>query len=265
MTPRVALSIAGSDSGGGAGIQADMRTFAALGVFGTMAVTCVTAQNTTEVRAVHVVPPGMVAEQVAAVLDDLPVAAAKTGMLGTEAMVKQVAALAERLPVLVVDPVLVASSGAALTDGSTLGAYRTELFPLATVVTPNLLEAAALLEEDLRSLGDARRAARRLGELAPVVVVKGGHLDDPERSVDVVWDGSDLWEIDRPRVRTRNTHGSGCSFSAAIAANLALGLGVRAALEQANSFVHAALAGGAGWHLGAGPGPLDHFGWKEDV
>lgn len=264
MTPPAALSIAGSDSGGSAGIQADMRTFAALGVFGTTAITCVTAQNSVEVRTVLSLPAALVRQQVEAVLDDVPVAGAKTGLLPTEEIVREVAALVPRLPPLVVDPVMVATSGARLTDEATIDACRQLLFPLAAVVTPNLKEAGVLLGEPLSTLADAREAARRLGELAPVVVVKGGHLDDPTVSVDVVWDGGSCWEISRARVETKNTHGSGCTFSAAIAAGLAAGLDVAQAIERANEFVHTAIQGGAGWELGAGAGPLDHFGWKEE-
>ena len=263
MTPPAALSIAGSDSGGGAGTQADLRTFAALGVFGTTAITCVTAQNTTEVRAVHPLPPALVREQVESVLDDIAIGGAKTGLLPTEAIVEEVAALAHRLPPLVVDPVMVASTGRPLTDRATIVASRRLLFPLAAVVTPNLKEAGALLGEELSTLADARRAARRLGEMALVVVVKGGHMADPAVVVDVVWDGRTCSEITRPRLHTNNVHGSGCTFSAAIACGFACGLGVMESIDRANEFVHAAIQGGAGWRIGAGAGPLDHFGWKE--
>ena len=261
MTPPVALSIAGSDSGGCAGIQADLRTFAAMGVLGTTALTAVTAQNSTEVRAIHALPASLVRAQVEAVIDDMDVGGAKTGLLGNEEIVAEVAALACRLPPLVVDPVMVATSGRLLTDEATIAACRALLFPLAAVVTPNLQEAGALLGVELATLGDARLAARRLGELAPVVVVKGGHLADPTLAVDVVWDGGNCWEISRPRIRTDNTHGSGCTFSAAIAAGFALGLGTKEAIERANAFVNRALEGSSAWHVGRGPGPLDHFGW----
>ena len=265
MTPPAALTIAGSDSGGGAGIQADLRTFAALGVFGTTAITCTTAQNSTEVRSVHALPGGFVREQIETVLDDLPVTGAKTGMLPTEEIVREVAILCPRLPPLVVDPVLVASSGRRLSDDATVLACRRLLFPLAAVVTPNLMEAAVLLGQDISTLDQARQAARQLGEYAPVVVVKGGHLVDLPVSVDMVWDGHECWEMSRPRVATANTHGSGCTFSAAIAAGIAKGLSTRQAIEQANEFVHAAIEGSTGWHMGAGAGPLDHFGWKESL
>ena len=263
MPPLVALSIAGSDSGGCAGLQADMRTFAALGVLGTTAITCVTAQNTTGVNAVHVMPAAFVREQIEAVIGDMAVAGAKTGLLVTEGIIKEVAALAPRLPPLVVDPVLVASTGRSLAEKAAVHAYREHLLPLCAVVTPNLYEAGALLGEKVANLNDARDAARRLGDLAPVVVVKGGDAGDPESSVDVVWDGRRCWEISRPRVRTTNTHGSGCTFSAAITVGLARQLPVEEAVREANAFVHTAIEGGANWHLGAGPGPLDHFGWGD--
>lgn len=263
MNPPVALTIAGSDSGGAAGIQADMRTFAALGVFGTTAITSVTAQNTTEVREVHVLPASFVAEQIETVLDDMDLGGAKTGLLASEDTVKQVAALAPRLPPLVVDPVLVASTGQRLTEDGTIQAYRRHLLPVAAVVTPNLIEAGVLLDDVVTDLNGAREAARRLGEVAAVVVVKGGHLRDTDRCVDVVWDGTKCIDISRRRVRTDNTHGSGCTFSAAIAALIARGLDVGEAIEKANQFVHAAIRDGAGWNLGRGHGPLNHFGWRD--
>jgi hydroxymethylpyrimidine/phosphomethylpyrimidine kinase len=234
-----------------------------MGVFGTTAITCVTAQSTKEVRSVFSLPGAMVREQVETVLDDIAVSGAKTGVLPNEEIVQEVVALVPRLPPLVVDPVLVASTGRNLTDAATIRACLHQLFPLAGVVTPNLMEAGVLLGEDLATVEDARRAARRLGEWAPVVVVKGGHLADPTVSVDVVWDGESCWEISRPRVHTLNVHGTGCTFSAAIAAGMALGCSVREAIEGANAFVYAAIQGSAQWHLGAGAGPLDHFGWEK--
>jgi hydroxymethylpyrimidine/phosphomethylpyrimidine kinase len=264
MTPPVALTIAGSDSGGGAGIQADLRTFAALGVFGTTAITCVTAQNTAHVNAVHVLPAAFVRAQIEAVIEDMVVSGAKTGVLYSEEIVREVAALAPSLPALVVDPVLVASTGRRLTTDGAVQAYREVLLPASAVATPNLLEASVLLGEKLETLDDAREAARRLGDLAPVVVVKGGHGNDPSVSVDVVWDGQRTWEITKPRIDTMNTHGAGCTFSAAIAAGLARHLSVKDAIEHANTFAHQAIQGSASWRLGAGAGPLDHFGWKED-
>lgn len=267
MNPPVALTIAGSDSGGGAGVQADLRSFAALRVFGTSAITALTAQNTAEVRAAMPVGAEMVVAQVEAVLDDLPVAAVKTGMLAEEDIVEAVTALAlaGRLPNLVVDPVMVASSGAKLATPGAVAAYRRLLLPAAAVVTPNLMEAEALLGVDIASLADQRAAACRLGEsTGAVIVVKGGHgvADSGDDVVDVVWQAGECHEMRRPRVLTANTHGSGCSFSAAITAGLASGAGVLEAIAGAGVWVQRAIEAGASWRLGSGPGPLDHFAWS---
>lgn len=269
-TPAVAMTIAGSDSGGGAGIQADLKTFAALGVFGTSAVTALTAQNTTEVRAVHPVPAEVVVAQIDAVLDDLDVRAVKTGMLAGAEIVDAVAALAAagRLPNLVVDPVMVASSGARLLDPAAERRYLVGLFPHARVVTPNLWEAQVLLGREITTHAGQREAATALLARGPeVVVVKGGHPVRGERGdlgevVDIVATADGTIELRRPRIPTGNNHGSGCSFASAIAAHLALGHDVIEAIERAKDFVHQAVAGGARWALGAGHGPLDHFGWE---
>ncbi|MEV4619360.1 bifunctional hydroxymethylpyrimidine kinase/phosphomethylpyrimidine kinase [Asanoa sp. NPDC049573] len=266
MNPPVALTIAGSDSGGGAGIQADLKTFAALRVFGTSAITALTAQNTTGVRGVHAAPTEFVVAQIAAVLDDLPVRAVKTGMLATAATVEAVAALAVagRLPHLVVDPVMVSSSGDRLLEPAAEAAYRDKLFPHAAVVTPNRREAEVLLGTAIRTRADQHAAARALGDLgAAAAVVKGGHPTDDagNHAVDVVWDGTGTYELTGPWVDTPNTHGTGCSFAAATAALLAQGDDLRTALAGAKAFVARAVAGGARWRLGAGHGPLDHFGW----
>lgn len=268
MTPPVALTIAGSDSGGGAGVQADLKAFAALGVFGTSAVTALTAQNTRGVTGVHVVPAAFVVEQVEAVLADLPVAAVKTGMLATGEIVAAVAELAAagRLPRLVVDPVMVASSGARLLEPDAERGYVTQLLPHAEVLTPNLLEAQVLLGDAITTLAEQRDAARALGELGPrTVVVKGGHpvRDTGPDAVDIVWDGRALTELRAPRVAGRNDHGTGCTFAAATAAGLARGLGVPEALANAKALVARAVAGAAGWRLGAGHGPLDPLGWSR--
>lgn len=263
MTPPVALSVAGSDSGGGAGIQADLATFAALGVFGTTAVTCITAQNSSRVREVFPLSPALVRSQAEAVLDDIEVAATKTGLLVTEAIVKEVAALAPRLPHLVVDPVFASSTGRELADPATVRAYRDQLIGCAEVLTPNLPEAAALVGRHLLTVDDARSAAEELGNMAPFVVVKGGHMGPMAVSIDVVWDGQNCWELTRPRVETANTHGSGCTFSAAVAAGLARGMGPAEAVRLANEYVNKAIRGAAGWRIGTGQGPLDHFGWEE--
>lgn len=263
-SPPVALTIAGSDSGGGAGLQADLKTFAALGVFGTSVVTAVTAQDTLGVRALHPVPPAMVRAQLAAVVDDVAPAATKTGMLADAAVMSVVAeaAAAGRLPQLVVDPVMVASSGDRLLDRGAGRRYLEALFPLAEVVTPNLAEASLLVGRPLRTVEDMADAARQLHRAgAGVVVVKGGHLPGPE-ALDVVFDGRQVKVLRSPWVATANVHGTGCTLSAAIAAHLARGAAPVEAVAAAKDLVDAALRGGATWALGSGRGPLDHFGWS---
>jgi hydroxymethylpyrimidine/phosphomethylpyrimidine kinase len=279
--PPVALSIAGSDSGAGAGIQADIKTMGALGVLATTAITAVTAQSTVEVREVLQVPPSMVDAQIGAVVDDMDVVAVKTGMLGTPDVVETVArrAVAGDLPRLVVDPVMVASTGRALLAAEGIEAYRRVLLPQALIVTPNLWEAALLsgvdpaLGERLVDVAGMVEAARRIHALGPAwVLVKGGHLpgvgvpghrDAPEVVSDVLFDGSEVTVVSQPLVDTANTHGTGCSLSAAIAAELALGATVPDAVDAARAFVHRALLGGASWRLGKGHGPLDHLGWSS--
>jgi hydroxymethylpyrimidine/phosphomethylpyrimidine kinase len=266
-TPRVALTIAGSDSGGGAGIQADLVTFAALGVHGASVVTALTAQNTVGVAGVHVPPVEFLEAQLDAVLDDLPVAAVKTGMLATEEVVRAVGqrAASGRLPDLVVDPVLVSSTGARLLDPGAESAYLEVLFPHALVATPNTREASALLSTPVETVADARRAACELGRLGPRwVVVKGGHQSDQPggaasaEAVDVVYeaDSGEVTELRGPRVATTNDHGTGCTFAAATAALLARGTPVPDALVAAKRFVHEGLVSSAGWRLGGGHGPV---------
>jgi hydroxymethylpyrimidine/phosphomethylpyrimidine kinase len=268
-TPPVVLTIAGSDSGAGAGIQADLKAFAALRVFGTSAITALTAQNTVEVRGVQSVPTAFVRAQIEAVLDDFDVRAVKTGLLATAATIELVAELAAdgRLPNLVVDPVMVASTGARLLDRDAERLYVERLFPQARVVTPNLREAGVLLGTELHTLADQRAAARKLAVLGPVIVVKGGHAvdDRADAAIDVVAvDGTaDVVELSAPRLGTPHNHGSGCSFASAIAAGLATGRSDLDAVVEAKALVHRAIAGGAGWNLGTGHGPLDHFGWEN--
>jgi hydroxymethylpyrimidine/phosphomethylpyrimidine kinase len=271
-TPPVAMTIAGSDSGGGAGIQADLVTFAALGVHGTSVITALTAQNTLTVADVHVPPVEFLRAQLDAVLDDLPVVAAKTGMLATEQVVRTVAdvAAAGRLPTLVVDPVLVSSTGARLLDPGAEAAYTEALFPLATVITPNAREASALVGRAIETLSDAREAARELAKLGPAwVVVKGGHQADdagsPDPSgdaVDVVYEAAtgEMTELRLPRVATPNDHGTGCTFGAATTALLARGVPIAEALATAKRFVHDGLVSSAGWKLGGGHGPVGKLG-----
>lgn len=261
-TPRVALTIAGTDSGGGAGIAADLRTFAAHGLFGTLAVTAVTAQNTLGVEAVSVLDASMVAAQIDSVVADLAPAAAKSGMLATPSTVKMLAAKAAsgELPPLVVDPVLVASSGDPLFEGAgTAEAYR-ELASVAAVITPNLPEASLLVGRDLPDLAAMEEAARELHGLgAGLVIIKGGHRQGAE-AVDVAYDGSTVSHLRARWVATRNVHGTGCSYSAAICANLALGRPPLEAALRAKTYVHRAIELAAAWELGGGHGPIDHLG-----
>ncbi len=259
--PPVVLVIAGSDSGGGAGLQADVRTCAAHGVFPTTAVTAVTAQNTQGVAAVHVVPLAMVGAQIDAVLADFAVQATKTGMLASAEIVALVAERAATgvLARLVVDPVMVSSSGDRLLEASAEQAYLDLLFPHATVVTPNLAEASVLLGATVDSVAAMGEAARELGRSgAGAVLIKGGHLD-ADMAVDVVWDGTNLHELTEPRVATGNHHGTGCSLASAIAAGLALDLDLLAAIAAAKDYVFRGLEASVGWKLGAGHGPIDHF------
>jgi hydroxymethylpyrimidine/phosphomethylpyrimidine kinase len=260
-TPPAVLVIAGSDSGGGAGVQADVRTFAAHGVFPTTAITALTAQNTVGVESVFTVPAEVVAAQIDAVLADFEVRATKTGMLASAAIVEVVAdrAASGALAGLVVDPVMVASSGDRLLEADAEGAYVERLFPHAAVVTPNLREAEVLLGRPLATVDDMGQAARDLAATgARAVLVKGGHLTG-EESLDVLWDGAQLHRFVGPRVATANVHGTGCSLASAIAAGLARGDDLVAAVDAAKRYVHRGLAAGAGWSLGRGHGPIDHF------
>ena len=263
-TPRVirtALTIAGSDSGGGAGIQADLKTFAALGVYGTSAITAVTAQNTVGVMAAQALPADLVTAQIEAVASDIHVHATKTGMLASAAIVEAVAAAikALNLPLVVVDPVMLAKSGDRLLDDDATMAMTKELLPLAFVVTPNIPEAAVLSGQSIASLDDAKSAAVRIHRFGPsAVVVKGGHAAGDEL-VDLLFDGRTFVEIRTPRIDTRNTHGTGCTFASAIAAYLALGDTLVDAVTRAQAYVAGAIRHGLA--IGHGHGPLDHF-WQ---
>jgi len=260
--PKVVLTIAGTDSGAGAGIAADLRTFAALGVFGTLVVTAVTAQNTLGVREFLGMPPSLVEAQLDALWEDMPARAAKTGMLGSSDVVKLLASrgAAGLLPRLVVDPVLVSSSGKPIFGGDDVaGAYR-DLLACAAVVTPNLPEAALLTGRPVTDLAAMEAAARELQGLGPsLVIVKGGRRRDTE-AVDVAFDGRAVTLLRAPWIDTPNVHGTGCTFSAAIAANMALGGEPLEAALSAKEFVTRAIWGGSNWHLGAGHGPLDQTG-----
>jgi len=257
-----ALTIAGSDSGGGAGIQADLKTFTAFGVYGASAITAITAQNTIGVRAIHEVPADIVAAQIDAVLDDIGADAAKTGMLFS---VEIVEAVAERLRAhaftpLVVDPVMVAKSGDALLRPEAVQAMLRLILPLAAVVTPNAPEAAVLSGVEVVDTESAREAARRIFDLGPaLVIVKGGHLDG-ETSDDLMFDGRAFEILSGKRIDTPHTHGTGCTFSAAIAASLALGLEPAVSAREARAFLQGAIEHSE--PLGAGHGPVNHF-WRS--
>ncbi|HJU43746.1 MAG TPA: bifunctional hydroxymethylpyrimidine kinase/phosphomethylpyrimidine kinase [Vicinamibacterales bacterium] len=256
-----ALTIAGSDSGGGAGIQADLKTFAAHGVYGTSAVTALTAQNTIGVSGVHVVPDDFVTAQIEAVVGDLGCDAVKTGMLANSTIVEAVAAAVEslELPNLVVDPVMVAKSGDHLLDEEAVHAVRWTLLRLARVVTPNIPEAEVLAKMAIKSVADMREAATRIAALKPVaVVVKGGHLPGPE-VVDVLLENGTFTEFVGPRIEGRNTHGTGCTFAAAIAAHLARETPLQEAVPAAKAYVEDAMRNGI--PLGKGHRPLHHF-WR---
>jgi hydroxymethylpyrimidine/phosphomethylpyrimidine kinase len=257
-----ALTIAGSDSGGGAGIQADLKTFAAFGVYGASAITAVTAQNTVGVRAIHEVPTDVVAAQIDAVLEDIGADAAKTGMLSNAEIIE---AVADRLRAysftrLVVDPVMVAKSGDALLRPEAVRALIELLLPLAAVVTPNALEAAVLSGIEVRDSESAREAARRIHALCPaIVIVKGGHLAG-NRSDDLLFDGRSFEVLSGRRIDTPHTHGTGCTFSAAITACLARGMEPIAAAREARAFLQGAIENAE--PLGAGHGPVNHF-WRS--
>jgi hydroxymethylpyrimidine/phosphomethylpyrimidine kinase len=276
--PPVVLTIGGWDSSGCHGVPADLRTLAARQVHGTGALTVVTAQDTSGIRAISAVPLAAIAEQIEAVLDDLPVAAVKTGMLGRAEVVELVGALAAagRLPGLVVDPVLVDRHGRPLFGDEVVEAYRRRLLPHAAVICPNEIEAALLLRgddgwhRDDGRTGDGEHGARGYATQADVLgrglgvptVVTAGRAGG-EQAVDVLWDGTDVVRLQARRIATVNNAGSGDAFSAHVAASLATGAGVRDAVTDAKRRVHDALRAGARWRLGSGPGPLDHFGWSD--
>ena len=257
--PRV-LSIAGSDSGGGAGIQADLKTFAALGCFGMTAITAITAQNTCGVRAIHSVPPALLRDQIEMVVEDIGVHAVKIGMLHSAEVIRTVAQAIDQysLPHVVLDPVMVATSGAVLIDDTAITVLVSELFSRAVVITPNLDEAA-LLVGSLTSVQDMVPAAQALLCMgAKAVLLKGGHLPG-EQVVDVLlMTGQEPLWMEAPRIDSANTHGTGCTLSSAIAAYLALGFTLVDAVQQARMFVRQALTAGATVKTGQGGGPLNH-------
>jgi len=252
------LTIAGSDSGAGAGIQADLKTFAALGVYGTSAITAITAQNTVGVIQVLALSPKLVGAQIDAVISDIGAHALKTGMLANAAIIDVVVnkIREHRLKNIVVDPVMVATSGDLLIQKNAVHAMRTKLIPLATVVTPNIAEAEELTGMKLRSSKEMKEAARLISEMgAKIVIIKGGHLKGP--AMDLFFDGKKFTALNAPRIRTKNTHGTGCTFSAAITAYLAKGEKIERAVALAKQFITQAIQ--TSFSIGAGHSPVHHF------
>ena len=255
-----ALTIAGSDSCGGAGIQADLKTFSAFGVYGMSAITALTAQNTVGVQGVFDVSPDFVRKQIESVMTDIGVDAAKTGMLSNTAIVKTVAEAIRtfRVPNLVVDPVMIAKSGDSLLAEDARQAIREDLLPLATVITPNIFEAEALLERTVGDLDAMRDAARELWKIGcPWVVLKGGCLDIESQAIDILYDGKEFILLKSPRFDSRNTHGTGCTFASAIAAGLAKGLPPPEAVRRAKNYITEAIRSAI--PMGSGHGPPNHL------
>ncbi len=260
MKPVRVLTIAGSDSGGGAGIQADLKTITALGGYGMTAITSVTIQNTQGVYGIHDLSPREVYKQIEVVVRDIGVDSAKTGMLSNSEIIKAVAEAVRELkiPNLVVDPVFVAKSGDRLLREDSIGALKRHLLPLATIVTPNIPEAGELCGQEIRKLREVEECARRIHDMGPrAVVIKGGHLEG-EKVIDVLYEGGDEFHyFVRDRVNTSHTHGTGCTFSSAIAVFLGRGFSVKKAVEKAKLYVHNAIERAPG--LGKGHGPLNHL------
>lgn len=256
---KIALTIAGSDSSGGAGIQADIKTFQAHGVYAASAITAVTVQNTQKVYGIQEIRPDIVTGQIQCLFDDMEIHAVKIGMVSSIALIEAIAATlsANTLPPVVLDPVMISKSGYALLREDAQKALIQHLFPLADVVTPNLFEAKVLVQKDIRTLDDMKAAARQIRDLgAKKVVVKGGHLED-EKAIDVLYDGSTFQELSSERFHTPHTHGTGCTFSSAIAANLALGKPFFEAVTLAKEYITGAIQHALA--IGHGHGPTHHF------
>ena len=257
---KTALSIAGSDSSGGAGIQADIKTFQALGVYGMSAITAVTVQNTQKVYAIQEINPDIVQGQISCLFEDMDINAIKLGMVASLELIKaisEVLAAQQVLPPLVLDPVMISKSGYRLLNLNSQNSLVLDLFPLALVVTPNIPEAEALLHRDIKSIEDMSQAAQDIHQMgAANVVLKGGHASSAQVT-DIVYAGGQLDFIQAPRINTPNTHGTGCTFSSAIAASLALGLDLRAAVQKARHYISTALTHSLS--LGKGYGPTHHF------
>jgi len=259
---KLALTIAGSDSGGGAGIQADLKTFSAHGVFGMSVITSITAQNTLGVLGILDVTPEMVYLQMKAIFEDLYPDAVKIGMVSNEEIIKTIAKGLKEYGVekVVLDPVMIAKSGDPLLKPEAMKALKEELLPLSLVVTPNLMEAKELTGMEIKNISDMKEAAKKILSLgAKVVLVKGGHLEG--EAVDVFYDGVEFYEIKAERINTKNTHGTGCTFSSAIAANLALGYDLLEAVKRAKRYITGAIKNSLS--IGHGVGPTNHF-WNVE-
>lgn len=257
------LTIAGSDSSGGAGIQADLKTFSALGCYGMSVITALTAQNTTGVRGIHPVPASFVREQLQAVLDDLGTDAVKIGMLFSAEIIQEVAGVLKKHAVrrIVLDPVMVAQSGDKLLEDRAVEAVKSELMPLASLLTPNLPEAEVLLERKIHDLKDMQTAARDLADFhCRAVLIKGGHLKD-RQSTDLLYlrDEDRFVKLEADFIQTGNNHGTGCTLSSAVAACLARGLDTESAVRRAKDYISGAIRAGARYRLGRGHGPVHHF------
>lgn len=260
----VALTIAGSDSGGGAGIQADIKAMQANGVFAASVITAVTAQNTVAVTEAFELPLSIIEKQIDAVYEDIPVAATKTGMLSSADIIDLVAAkITEReIRPLVVDPVMISKSGYRLLKEDAVDVLRRRLLPLAALVTPNAREAEELSGRDVKSVADAREAAKAILDLGPrAVLVKGGHLDEEKEAIDILYDGKQFYTFSAPLIVTKNTHGTGCTYASAIAANIARGFKLRESIARAKRYVTEAIRGGLS--IGQGYGPTNHFYFLE--
>jgi hydroxymethylpyrimidine/phosphomethylpyrimidine kinase len=258
----IVLTIAGSDSSGGAGIQADLKTFSALGVYGASAITCITAQNTCTVEAIHSIPASMVAAQLKAVFEDLDIAAVKIGMLNSETTIEKVSSLLQhyRPKFIVVDPVMVSTSGKQLIETAAIAALKELILPIATIITPNIPEAAVLLNitpaNDRETMLEAVRQLQTLG--AESVLLKGGHLGG-DTCLDVFLQNGAVTELKQTKIKTNNTHGTGCTLSAAITANLASGDSILMAVKKANLYLHEAIKRADDLNIGKGHGPVHHF------
>ena len=258
-----ALTIAGSDSGGGAGIQADLKTFSALGCFGMSAVTALTAQNTQVVTGIFPVPPEFIAQQIDAVVDDIGVDTVKIGMLHSPEVIKAVAQklMEKKCPNIVLDPVMISKSGDKLLQDDAVTALKEHLIPLATIITPNLPEASVLLNRSVETFEDMPQAVKDLAKLGcNNILLKGGHLTD-NNSCDILYQANNDYMLELPgeRINTPNSHGTGCTLSSAIAANLAKGVNLKAAVKNAKAYIIGALKAGAEYKTGKGHGPVHHF------